>query len=43
MVYFKAVQIIYCTTVNTAIVYYKALCMEYYKAVYMVYFKTEHN
>ena len=43
MVYFKAVQNIYCTTVNTAIVYYKALCMEYYKAVYMVYFKTEHN
>ena len=41
MVYFKAVQIIYCTTVHTALVYYKALCMEYYKAVYMVYYTME--
>ena len=40
---FKAVQIIYCTTVHTALVYYKVFCMEYYKAVYMVYFKTKHN
>ena len=43
MVYFKAVQIIYCTTVHTAMVYNKTLCIEYYKAVYMVYYKAEHG